>query len=121
MVSGSPTSLYVPGHNESHHLHLETEKDMMCTTQMKYNSEFLNLVLFAPSIIHKILKNERIYMFEQYKKRSRLFYRYFMESTVYFYFIAFLSYYNFKKNFFIHYSYSFGKIYDNIIKHVATL
>lgn len=102
LVSGSPTSLYVPGHNESHHLHLETEKDMMCTTQMQYDSEFLNLVLFAPSIISKILKNERIYMFEQYKKRSRLFYRYFMESIVYFSFIAFLSYYNLKKTFFVY-------------------
>lgn len=72
LLSGSPTSLYIPGHNKSHHLHLETEKDMMRTTKMKYKNEFLNLVLFAPSVLPDIIKNERVYML--FDKRVSILY-----------------------------------------------
>ena len=81
ILSGSPTSLYVPGHNESHHRHLETEKDMMRTSRMKYDSDALNLLLFAPTVIPDVIRNERAFM--RAKRGSDLHRRYVTESTCY--------------------------------------
>jgi len=103
LLSGSPTSLYVPGHNKSHHLHLETEKDMMRTTKMKYKNEFLNLVLFAPSVLPDIIKNERVYMLKQFEKRSKLFYKYLFETVIYHAFLVTLCYLNLKKTIFVYF------------------
>lgn len=72
-LSGAPTSTYVPGHNESHHRHLETELDVMRTTQMTFKKEFFNIVFFFPSVILNIVKNDSFYMNEKRKKGKRIF------------------------------------------------
>lgn len=81
ILSGSPTSLYVPGHNESHHRHLETEGDMMRTSRMRYNSDVLNLILFVPTVIPDVIRNERAFM--KSKRGSDLYNRYMTEWICY--------------------------------------
>ena len=82
ILSGAPSSLYVPGHNETHHRHLETKKDIMRTTQMTYKHECLNILLFFPTIFLNILKNDFIYMNEKRKLKKRIYYVYFIENTI---------------------------------------
>lgn len=90
ILSGAPSSLYVPGHNETHHRHLETEKDVMRTTQMTYKHECLNILLFFPTIFLNILKNDFIYMNEKRKLKKRIYYVYFIENTILHFLLLFL-------------------------------
>ena len=94
LLSGSPCSLYVPGHNESHHKHLETEKDMMRTTRMKYKNEFLNLILFAPTVLPDIIRAERKYM---NNIKGVVYCQYLLETTTYHTFLFALLYINWTK------------------------
>lgn len=59
---GAPVASYVPGHNESHHRHLQTDKDVMRTTQMTWSCHALNLLLFFPTVLPAILRNDHAYM-----------------------------------------------------------
>lgn len=83
MLSGAPASLYVPGHNESHHRHLETSKDVMRTSRMAYEREYLNLLLFFPTIVWDIQRNDMHYMNEQRKRGTALFSQFVREVLVY--------------------------------------
>ena len=82
ILSGAPVSLYVPGHNLSHHAHLETEEDVMRTTKMTYRNEAANLILFAPSIVGAIQKNDMHYMKLQYLDNTPLFWRFLRETLL---------------------------------------
>ena len=97
LLSGSPCSLYVPGHNESHHKFLETETDMMRTTRMKYRSEFFNLILFVPTVLPDIIRNERRFMTEKLVKKSPLYFQYVLEFVIYHTFLFILFYMNWRK------------------------
>ena len=81
VLSSAPVSLYVPGHNLSHHKHLETEKDVMRTSRMKYGSELLNLLLFVPTILVDIQRNDLHYMLLQYRRGNPIFWRFIRESV----------------------------------------
>lgn len=41
---GYPVSVYVPGHNLSHHLGLQTPRDILRTTEVRHRSNLVNLV-----------------------------------------------------------------------------
>ena len=41
---GASVTTYIPGHNLSHHKYLETRKDIMRTSKMKYRWQSLNLL-----------------------------------------------------------------------------
>lgn len=90
ILSGAPSSLYVPGHNETHHRHLETEKDVMRTTQMTYKYEALNIFLFFPTIFIKVLKNDFTYMNEKRKQKKRIYYIYCIENIILHFLLFFL-------------------------------
>ncbi len=90
LLSGSPTSLYVPGHNESHHRHLEKKGDMMRTNRMQYKSDTLNFVLFIPTILPDVIKNEQMFMKEQWRKGSSLFRQYLCEMSTFYAFLFLL-------------------------------
>ncbi len=83
LLSGSPASLYVPGHNESHHRHLEKAGDMMRTCRMTFQSDALNLLLFIPTILPDVVKHERAFMREQRRQKTRLFRQYVWETALY--------------------------------------
>lgn len=80
LLSGAPASLYVPGHNLSHHRHLETKKDVMRTRQMTFRYNILNIALFAPSIVFEIQKNDMHYMRLKWKARDSIVVRFGLEA-----------------------------------------
>lgn len=55
---GSPASGYVPGHNLSHHKHLQTAKDNARTDKMRFRWNFLNQFLFFFVMIPGIIRTE---------------------------------------------------------------
>jgi len=97
VLSGSPVTLYIPGHNESHHKHLESEKDMMRTSRMTYKHESLNLLLFLPTVLCDIIENEQNYMKEKKKISSPIYVQYLRESVIYHFFLMGLFFINWKK------------------------
>ena len=71
---GYTASAYVPGHNLSHHRNLQTPRDIMSTYKMKFKSNFLNGVLFAPTIMLATGKNDGAYFAAQ-RKMGRPIYK----------------------------------------------
>ncbi len=90
LLGGAPASLYVPGHNESHHRHLETSRDVMRTNRMTYTREYLNHLLFFPTIVWDIQRNDLRYMNEERKRRTALFSQFVREVVVYHIFLAYI-------------------------------
>jgi fatty acid desaturase len=72
---GAPVQAYVPGHNLSHHKYLQTRRDIMRTSKMKFGSQLLNLLLFFPTIFKSIQNNDFSYMSAQ-RRKNRAIYRY---------------------------------------------
>jgi beta-carotene hydroxylase len=58
LAFGSPASGYVPGHNLSHHKHLQTAKDNTRTWKMRFRWNFLNQLLFFFVMIPGIIRTE---------------------------------------------------------------
>jgi len=50
LTYGHPVSSYVPGHNLSHHKFTQWRRDIMRTSKMQYKWNFLNLLLFQPTV-----------------------------------------------------------------------
>jgi fatty acid desaturase len=46
LTYGHPVSMYVPGHNLSHHKYMQTEKDRMRTDKLRFRWNLLNQLLF---------------------------------------------------------------------------
>lgn len=67
LLSGAPVSVYQPGHVESHHRFLETDKDVMRTTKMQYEHEALNILLFVPAIFADVQRNDLHFMWQRRK------------------------------------------------------
>ena len=97
LLSGAPVSAYQPGHVESHHKHLEEELDIMRTTKMTYKNEALNLLLFFPTIIFDIQKNDFHYMMEQKKKGKFIFVQFLTEILILHLMLLSLFYINIRK------------------------
>lgn len=77
---GAAASSYVPGHNLSHHKYLQTRRDIMRTSKMKFGSQTLNLLLFFPSILGSIQKNDISYMSAQ-RRKGRAIWSWFLAET----------------------------------------
>ena len=81
-VKGNPVSGYVPGHNLSHHQHLQTPKDAARTTRARFKWNFLNQLLFFFLLARDIMKSEKAFVMRmkdvkpgwssQYKKEAIL-------------------------------------------------
>lgn len=97
LLSGAPVSLFVPGHNQAHHKHLETEKDATRTNKMKYRSEFLNFMLYVPTIVPRVIINEQRYMLRQCGKAAYIFRQYKQEVLAYYSFLVILLLLNWRK------------------------
>ena len=67
---GHPVSFYIAGHNYSHHVYLQSHKDISRTYQMKYLWNLLNLLLFFPTTSAQILRNDLMY-FEAQRAKGR--------------------------------------------------
>lgn len=51
---GHPVSTFVPGHNLSHHRHLQGRKDPMRTSKMRFDWHFLNLAMFHSTVARSV-------------------------------------------------------------------
>ena len=82
VMSGSPASLFVPGHVETHHRAPESAIDALRTNQMAYARPWMNLVLFFPTVLPGVIRNDSRYMAAQRQKRSSVYYHYRTEMVV---------------------------------------
>jgi fatty acid desaturase len=82
LLSGAPASLYVPGHIETHHRAPESDIDVMRTTQMTHRRPWVNLLLFFPSVLPGIIRNDLEYMSNQRQKQSALYRQYVIENSI---------------------------------------
>lgn len=80
---GHCASSYVPGHNLSHHRNLQTPKDVMRTTKMKFRWNFLNGLLFMPTILMATGANDANYFNAQAALKRPIYYQLRFEALVY--------------------------------------
>ncbi len=59
VLCGNQVSGFVPGHNLSHHMHLQTAKDTSRTTRVRFKWNFLNQLLFFFFMASDIIKMEQ--------------------------------------------------------------
>ncbi|MBX3192918.1 MAG: fatty acid desaturase [Labilithrix sp.] len=74
LTYGHPVSAYVPGHNLSHHKHIQTRKDLMRTTKMRFRWNLLNYLFFMPTVSKAILPADMRY-FKMMRKHHGPWYR----------------------------------------------
>jgi fatty acid desaturase len=58
-IHGNPVSGFVPGHNLSHHKHVQTPKDATRTTRARFRWNFLNQLLLSFIVLPDIMKAEK--------------------------------------------------------------
>lgn len=63
-----PVNTFIPGHNKSHHIFLQQEKDLMRTNQMRFKTPLLNLLLFMPTVAPNVFYNDTKYMIHCWKE-----------------------------------------------------
>ncbi|MSQ04340.1 MAG: fatty acid desaturase [Myxococcales bacterium] len=80
---GHPVSAYVPGHNLSHHRYIQTRKDVMRTTKLRYRWNLLNQLLFLPGVAPAIIKADMDFARAMYKQRPRWFQQFCIEWAVF--------------------------------------
>lgn len=71
LAYGHPVSTFVPGHNLSHHRFTQLGKDPMRTSKMRYKNNFLNLIMFQPTVAFDVLKMDLRYLsLMRYERRN---------------------------------------------------
>ncbi len=81
LTYGSAVSAYVPGHNLSHHKHVQTHKDVMRTTKVRHQWNLLNMIEFAPKIGVAIMKNDVVYVSAMKGTHKKWFRQYQIENA----------------------------------------
>ncbi len=81
LTYGSPVSAFVPGHNLSHHKHVQTKKDVMRTTKVRSSWNLLNMIEFAPRVAVAIMKNDAAYVGAMKGQHKKWFQQYRIEAT----------------------------------------
>jgi beta-carotene hydroxylase len=73
LLYGNSVSVFVRGHNYSHHGHLQTPKDLMRTTKARFRWNFLNQFLFLAIVAPAIERGNKIFIGQERKKNSAWF------------------------------------------------
>merc|ERR1711865_1172446 len=94
---GHPVSTLIPGHNLSHHKHTQAPKDVMRTTRMRFDWNFLNLMGFVVSIVQAINKFDSAYFEDQKKKGRPIYNQVILESCCFYPIQVLLLYFNWRK------------------------
>jgi len=76
---GGQVSAYVPGHNLSHHKHLQTAKDNTRTYKLRYRANFLNQALCLFVMLPGLLRTEMGFAKQLAKVKPRWYKQYRME------------------------------------------
>ena len=81
---GHAVSAYVPGHNFSHHKYVQTSKDVIRTTKMRWRWNFLNQLFFFHTMSGDILRDEIAFAKSMRKRKPAWFRQYIAELVVVF-------------------------------------
>lgn len=73
VAMGHPVSAFVPAHNASHHRHLQTTRDVLRTTEVRYTHNGLNLLSYTMRTARHMLATDVAYYKAMARKRSPWF------------------------------------------------
>jgi fatty acid desaturase len=62
LTYGFPVNEYVPGHNLSHHRHVQTRRDVMRTTKARSAWNLVNILTFFPGIAIDVMRSNARYV-----------------------------------------------------------
>ncbi len=79
VVYGYSVSAYVPGHNLSHHKHLQTNKDTMRTTRARFHWNLLNQALFFFIVLKEVIQLESDFVKKMKKEKPAWYQQYQLE------------------------------------------
>jgi fatty acid desaturase len=85
---GHPVSMFVPGHNLSHHKYLQQPKDRMRTDKMRFRWNFLNQLTFAWVVGGPITRDNFEYAAAMRTRKPRWFLQLCLEMGVFLLFIG---------------------------------
>lgn len=88
LTYGHPVSMFVPGHNLSHHKYLQTPKDRMRTDKMRFRWNLLNQLFFNFAVGGAIFKDNAEWASRMRTKRPVWYRQFVIEMTVYVLFLA---------------------------------
>lgn len=80
---GHPVAMFVPGHNRSHHRHLQTPRDAMRTTKARFDWHLLNVLLLPTLVGGAILRGNLRFARVMRTRHPRWFRQLVLESVVY--------------------------------------
>jgi fatty acid desaturase len=80
---GHPVSMFVPGHNLSHHKYLQTPKDRMRTDKMRFRWNLLNQLFFNFAVGGAIFKDNAEYVKLMRTRRPKWYRQFWLEMAVY--------------------------------------
>jgi fatty acid desaturase len=96
LTYGHPVSAYVPGHNFSHHMYTQTDKDSIRTSKARFKINFFNQLFFFFIMSGDIIKGEIKFAKKMYKEEPRWFRQYILELVLVFGIKIFLCILNWK-------------------------
>ncbi len=88
LTYGHPVSMFVPGHNLSHHKYLQTPKDRMRTDKMRFRWNLMNQLVFGWAVGSVIFKDNYEYAKIMKVKRPAWFRQLMIETAAYVAFLA---------------------------------
>ena len=85
LAYGHPVSAYVPGHNLSHHKWMQTRRDVMRTSKLRFRWNLLNQLFFLhhPRVSQSIMRAEFRYALFVRTRKPRWFRQAMIETAVY--------------------------------------
>ncbi len=84
---GHPVSMFVPGHNLSHHKYVQTPKDRMRTDKLRFRWNLMNQVFFHAVVGGTIFKDNAEYVKLMRTKNPKWFRQFMYELTFYVFFL----------------------------------
>lgn len=122
LATGDAVSSFVPGHNLGHHTHLQTAKDTMRTSKLRFRWNLLNQLLFMFVVGGALVKHTYRYVWSMRSRRPKWFRQFVSEMVllvaVYAYLVIAFGFLPFLLYAFIPHSYaSWGIIGINFVQH----
>lgn len=122
LATGDAVSSFVPGHNLGHHTHLQTAKDTMRTSKLRFRWNLLNQLLFMFVVGGALVRHTYRYVWSMKGRRPKWFRQFLSEMVlvggVYATLIAFFGIVPFLLYAFIPHTYaSWGIIGINFVQH----
>lgn len=91
LTYGHPVSMYVPGHNLSHHKYTQQAKDRMRTDKLRFRWNVLNQVLFSFVVGPPIFRDNARFAKAMRKKNPKWYRQFLLELVVYIGFLVTLA------------------------------